>query len=212
MMRYVRTVAPAVPVVTAAEARAQGIGTSADADTFVEALVAAATEHLDGRAGVLGRALVNQSWRLDVHVADGCGRVRIDMPNVSSITSIAYVIGGVETTWSAAEYRLGSVGNFYFVEPKSGYSWPSTDDVEDAIRVTFVTGFGAAGANVPTPIRQAIILLAKHLYGLTERNLFLARDEVPGVQVHQYVVSEATGGVIGAAVDALTAPYRVRKL
>lgn len=211
-MRYVRTVAPAVPVVTVAEARAQGVGSASDADSLVTALVAAATEHFDGRAGILGRALVSQTWRLDTAGPDVCGRVRIDMPNVSAISSIAAVVDGSATTWSAAEYRLGSVGNFYFVEPKSGYSWPSTDDVEDAIRVTFVAGYGATAADVPAPIRQAIILLAKHLYGLTERNLFLARDEVPGVQVHQYVVSEAAGGVIGAAVDALTAPYRVRKL
>lgn len=209
-MRYVRTVAPAVPVVTVDEARAQGIGTATDADTLVEGLVAAATEHFDGRAGILGRALVNQTWRLDTEEPDGCGRVRIDMPNVSSITSIVTVLDEAEATWSASEYRLGSVGNMYFVEPRSGYSWPSTDDVENAIQITFVAGFGATAADVPTPIRQAIILLAKHLYGLTERNLFLAREDIPGVRSRQYVVSDAAGGVIGAAIDALTAPYRIR--
>lgn len=209
-MRYVRTVAPAVPVVTADEARAQGIGRSTDADTLVEALVAAATEHLDGRTGILGRALVNQTWRLDTAEPDSCGRVRIDMPNVSTISSIATVLNDAATTWSAAQYRLGSVGNFHFVEPRSGYSWPSTDDVEDAIRVTFVTGFGATAADVPTPIRQAIILLAKHLYGLTERNLTIAREEVPGVLTRQFVVSEAASNAIGAAIKALTDPYRIR--
>lgn len=209
-MRYVRTIAPGAPVVSVAEARAQGIGTSSDADSLVEALVAAATEHLDGRAGILGRPLVNQTWRLDTGEADSTGRVKIDMPNVSSISSIVYVIDDVETTWSASEYRLGSVGNFYFVEPKSTYSWPSTDDVEDALRVTFVAGFGPAGSDVPAPIRQAIILLAKHLYGMTERNLFLARKEVPGVLTQQFVVSEAAGGVIGAAINALAGPYRIR--
>lgn len=209
-MRYVRTTAPTVPVVTVSEARARGVGSSSDDDETIEAILDAATEHFDGRAGILGRALVNQSWRLDRYGPDGCGRIKIDMPNVSSIVSVTYLLDGEEMTWSEAEYRLGSLGNFFFVGPKSGYSWPSTDDQEDAVRVTFVTGYGDAGEDVPTPIRQAIILLAKHLYGLTERNLFLAREDIPGVRNRQYVVSDAAGGVIGAAIDALVAPYQVR--
>jgi uncharacterized phiE125 gp8 family phage protein len=132
------------------------------------------------------------------------------MPNVSAVTSVVYILDGEEETWDAAEYRLGSVGNFYFVEPRSGFSWPAPDDQEDAIRVTFVAGYGDDGEDVPAPIRQAIILLAKHLYGLTERNLTLARVEVPGVLTRQFVVSEAAGSVINAAINALAGPYRIR--
>lgn len=211
-MRYVLAAAPDAPVVTTAEARAQGIGASDDADDLVDALVAAAAGHLDGRAGILGRALVNQTWRLDVASPDACGRIAIDMPNVGSVSSVKYLVDGDEATWSTTEWRLGSVGNFYFVAPKTGYSWPSADDQEDAFRVTFVTGYGDAGSDVPAAIRQATILLARHLYNVVENNLFLARDEVPGVLTQQFVVSEASGNVIQAAIDALVAPYRVRSL
>lgn len=209
-MRYTLVTAPADLVVSLAEAKAHLRVAGADEDVLIAALVAAAIEHFDGRAGILGRAIISQAWRLDT---DGprCGCIKIGMPDVTAISSITYLSSGVEATWGASEYRLGADGKLSFVEPAAGYSWPVADDQEDAFRVTFVAGWADADA-VPAPIKAAVLLLVKRLYDLGERNLFLAREEIPGVRTRQFVVSAAASAVVDNAINLLTDKYRVRAI
>lgn len=192
-MRYVLVTPPAA-LLTTAEAKAHLRVDHSDEDTLIDSLVAAATQHLDGRAGILGRAIVNQAWRLDVAAPCG-GIIVIDMPDVSAVASVKYLSAGVETTWDSAEWRLGALpAGRFFIEPKDGYSWPAADDQEDAFRVAFTAGFGAAAA-VPAPLKAAVLLLVGHWYE--------HREEV--------VIGQAPA-VLPRAVDALIAPYRVRAL
>lgn len=208
-MRYVLDTPPA-DLISLAEAKAHLRITAADEDSLITAIVAAAVEHFDGRAGILGRAIMSQTWRLET--AGPCGgRIAIDFPDVTSIESVAYLSDGVEATWASSEYRLGADGKLSFLEPASGYSWPSVDDQEDAFRITFVAGWEDVAA-VPAPIKAAVLLMVGQLYGLGERNLFLAREEVPGVLTRQFVVSAAAGDAIANAIGLLTDKYRFRSI
>lgn len=65
---------PASPVVSVSDAKAALRITHDDEDALIGALVAAATQHLEGYGGVIKRALVTQSWRVAVSDADGYGR------------------------------------------------------------------------------------------------------------------------------------------
>jgi len=82
---------PAQPVITLAEAKAH-LRVDIDAeDSLIEGMVAAATAHLDGWRGVLGRAIMPQAWR-ETH--DGAGPFALALPDVTAVTASA---GGAAT-------------------------------------------------------------------------------------------------------------------
>ncbi len=159
-------------------------------DTLFIGLIAAATAHLDGHSGILGRALVTQSWRQDF--AWFCrGGLRLPLAPASEVTHVKYRdLNDVEQTLSPSTYGLYADALSPIVVLRSGQAWPSTYDRPDAVSVTFVAGYGAAAA-VPAPIRQAVLLLIGHWH---------ANRETVNV-----------GNITSAlafAVDALVAQYR----
>lgn len=193
-MRYV-LVTPPDPVVTLDEAKAHLRVDDNDQDELITALVAAATGHFDGRAGILGRAIGSQTWRLDVCAPWG-GMIRLDMLDVQSVTSVKYLSSGTETTWSSAQWRLGANRNLSFVEAKAGYSFPAADDQEDAYRVTFVAGMSATA-----PALAAVKAAIKLIVG----DMFENRETVT-------VGASATAIPMIPTVDRLIDPHRHRLL
>ena len=166
MYGLVRTASPASTPVTTAEAKAQLRIDHNDDDAFIAALIEAATSHVDGWSGILGRALLTQTWRgsLDAFPED---REAIDVPllPLQSVTAITYVDGdGTTQTLDPAVYRVLDNGTERgAIAPAFGEAWPETQDRLQAVTVTFVAGYGAA-ADVPQAIRQAILLLVSHWY------------------------------------------------
>lgn len=66
MLAPVRVTPPAEPPVSLEEAKAHLRVDFGDDDLYVAGLIEAATAHLDGWSGILGRALVTQTWRQDL--------------------------------------------------------------------------------------------------------------------------------------------------
>jgi uncharacterized phiE125 gp8 family phage protein len=190
----VRTVAPANPPVTLSEAKAHCRVDHADEDALLTSLVAAAVAHLDGWSGVLGRAIVTQTWRQDFDGFGGVGdlRLRLPMP-AASVVSLVYVDGeGDSQTLDPDAYVLRADVLGSYIEPAYGEAWPTTRNQTGAVRVTFTAG--AAVADVPQPIKQAILLLVGHWYANREA-------VTAGAQV-----------VLPLAVDALLASQTYRAL
>jgi uncharacterized phiE125 gp8 family phage protein len=172
---------------------------SEDDRVFVESLIAAATELLDGRRGTLGKALLTQTWRQDFSgFADcpgsGSGTgLRLPLEPVASVSSVTYYDGdNVSQTLSADVWRLLVDAGGPYLARKPDQVWPATYARVDAVSVTFVAGYGAA-ADVPKPIRQAILLYVGAWYENRE-------ETVIGVSV------SALPRHVGA--EALLAPYR----
>jgi uncharacterized phiE125 gp8 family phage protein len=189
MLAPVRTVAPETDPVTWPEA---DVHLRLDGDTteqaFVESLIAAAAAHLDGWSGVLGRALVTQSWRQDFA---GFGCLRLPLAPVSSITSVTYYDGdNAQQTLATSVYQLLTDARGPLVDLKPDQDWPATYTRPEAVSVTYVAGYGAA-ADVPAAIRAAILLLVGHWYENREAS-------VVGVSVAE----------LPLAVDRLLNPYR----
>lgn len=183
----VRTVAPTETPVTLAEAKAQLRVEHTEDDAKITALVQAATEFLDGYYGLIGRALVTQTWRADFDFYPSNGLFKLPILPVQQITSVKYSdTANAEQTLDAASYSLFD-GSIVLA---NGVSFPSVYDRPDAVRVTFVAGYGAAAA-VPAPIKQAILLMVGHWYGVREAAVQPRLEDVP------------------FGVDALIAPYRV---
>lgn len=184
----VRTAEPAV-LVTIEELKRQCRVDHDEENDYLLACGAAATEHLDGWSGILGRALVEQTWRQDFPAF--CDRLRLPLGPVQSIASIKYFDADeAEQTVPAETYALVTDGLGARIDLVSGADWPSpVYDRADAVRITFVAGYGAAAA-VPAPIRQAALLYAAHLYE------------------HREAVGPGDLKDVPMAVDRLIAPYR----
>jgi uncharacterized phiE125 gp8 family phage protein len=187
-MRYVRTVAPASPLVTLDDAKAHLRVDGSDEDELIGGVIASAIQHLDGRDGITGRALVTQTWRLDT-CSPPSSRIYLDVPPVQAISQVQYRSGGQLVTWASNQWRLAFEGRRAKLVANDGVSWPGTDDREDAWQVTFVAGYGAP-ADVPAPIRSAALLLIGSWYQQREQHLAGSVSELP------------------VGVDRLLTPYR----
>lgn len=154
-MRYKVITAVATEPVTLAEARLQCKIDSDDIthDAVLTALITAArefAEHYTGRAlaTVTLEAALDEFPRCD-------GALKLPMPPVASITSIKYTdTAGVEQTLAGANYALSTYGTSRTVSLTYGNSWPSTQDVADAVRVRFVAGY----ASLPKAVKAALLL------------------------------------------------------
>lgn len=180
---------PAAPVVDVDELKLHLRIDHDDEDALLTAYERAATKHLEAMCGL---AFVTQTWRVDTDTFATCdGRLRLPRAPVQSITSVQYYASGAGsyTTVTASNYRLLADSLGPFITAISSYSWPSVDSRDDAIRVTFVAGYGDSGYSVPDPLRHAVALLVGHWF----RNREAAGD---------------TQSPLPFAVDALAAPYR----
>jgi len=155
-------------------------------DTLIGALIDAATAHLDGWTGILGRCLITQTWRQDFDAFSGC--LRLPLFPVASIASVKYDdASDVEQTVSSANYTLLNDDLGAYVRFISDYSFPTTHDEGPVVRVAYVAGEAAATA----AIKHAMLMMVRHWY-----------DNPSAVQVG------AVAQAMPLAVDALLAPYR----
>lgn len=158
-----------------------------DENLLISALIAAAVEHIDGRDGWLGRAILTQEWELRL---DGFPKeIQVPLPPLQAVSSIKYIdTEGVEQTLDPSVYKV-LTGETAKVVLDYNQSWPWTRDELESVRIQFTAGYGGA-TDVPSPIKAAILLHIGTLY----------RDR------------EATGQAqseLPMAYGALLAPYRV---
>lgn len=195
MFRPVRTVAPSEPVITTAVAKSFLRVDHSDDDATIDALVQAATDHLDGWSGTLGRCLVTQTWRQDFYDWPASGCFRLPFPNVQSVTSVAYYDAeDAPQVVSASLYELLEDEQGSFVRFLDDFTSPTVyDDRSDAVSVTFVAGYGAA-SSVPAPLVTAIKMLVAYWYQ------------------HREAAGTAELHAVPFAVEALTDPYRFNRI
>jgi len=161
-------------------------------DALIEALIAAARQHLDGRDGWLGRQLMTATWDLTLNDFPGPDFIRLPLPPIQSITSITYVdTAGASQTFEASKYSLSADKHWRpRVDLAHNESWPSTRNQRDAVTVRFIAGYGVQ-RDLPAPIRAAMLLMVG--------NLFENREEINIGNIVNLIPTAA----------ALLTPYRV---
>ena len=161
-MPLVLTAGPAVEPVTLAEAKAHlRVDTSAD-DTLIASLIV--TSRLNVEAAV-GLALITQSWSYFLDAWSRGPALRLPLRPVQSIAAVRlYDDSGVVTTLGPDTYLLDGAGSPARLVRKGALAWLKPGRVANGIEVAFTAGYGNAAADVPGPIRQAILLLTAHWY------------------------------------------------
>lgn len=190
MLRPVLVTPPATTPVSLVEAKAHCRVEGADSDAVLTAMIAAAVEHLDGWAGILGRALVTQTWRQDFRIFGS--RMRLPVGPVASLSGVKHFdASNIEQTIDPSVYVMATDATGSYVELAAGKSWPATYDRSDAVRVTYVAGSDAA--DVPASIKAAILLLV---------GAWFENREETAIGVSVAPLPRSVG------VNALLAPYR----
>lgn len=167
-MRLTLITPPAVDPVTLDEVKDHLRITQDFEDALLTDFIRTATQKLDGRYGLLGRCLINQTWRLSL---DRFSReIVLPFPPVQAVSRIYYLgHDGEEVDVTATNYRVSGLSGFdgATIRAARGLSWPETYDTESAF-IEFTAGFGSAPADVPEPIRTAIKMHVGHLYANRE--------------------------------------------
>lgn len=160
---------PAVEPVTLAEAKIHLRVDGDDENTYMETLITAARMWAEG---VTRRKFINTTVRLSLDVLPDV--VRLPFGKTQSITTFAYTDedGNAATLPSGSTgYTLDSDSEPARIVPYYDTDWPTTYEVNNAIQITYVVGYGAAATSVPAKIKQAILMYCLHLYerdGATE--------------------------------------------
>lgn len=159
-MALVMTAAPAAEPIGLAEAKAHLRIDTSDEDALVSSLIVAARMLVER---TLGLALIMQSWShfLDAVPQHGC--VALPLAPVQSVGAVTVHDGDGGTT----EINAGSYSVDVLSDPARVVLTAMVPSAGlrpfNGFEVAFVAGFGDA-ADVPQPIRQALLLLVAHWF------------------------------------------------
>lgn len=185
-----QTVAPAVEPVTAGDMRDHSRIDIDDEEGYLDGLCTAARQFAESYTH---RALITQTWELR------CDQfpILMHLPRgpLQSVSSVQYLddAGDLQTV-ATSVYDVDTVSDPGVISLAYDQSWPSHRWTHHAVRMTFVAGYGAAPADVPMPIRQAIMMLAATWYENRE-------TVAMGMSVTQIPAP--------VSVEAMLGPYRI---
>lgn len=189
-MRVVVSTPPS-PVVTWEEADAHlRLAGDDDEREYVESLIAAATGHIDGPNGWLGRSIGLQELEARFDLTE-TGRLPLRLPYgpVVDLLSVAYLdSNGIEQTADLDDFHL--FGDE--VEPKASvFPWDGGSLQREAGRIRYQAGYGV----VPFPIKSAILLMVgdMHRFRGTASDMNVSPSAIP----------------MSVTVNSLLAPFRV---
>ena len=151
-MKRILLEGPAVEPVLLAEAKAHLRLDGGDEDSLVGALIAAARVAVETE---IRRVLIAQEWRViqEDWPVDG---VTLPLVPAISVEAVRAIDGeGIATELSTDDYEFDPADFSVTLDPVAGAA---------RYEIDFTAGYGAAGTDVPQPLRQAIRLLVTHWY------------------------------------------------
>jgi uncharacterized phiE125 gp8 family phage protein len=183
---------PAVEPITLADAKAYLRVAHSDDDNVIGALIAGARSHVEAQTR---RALITQTWRLVRDAWPPEGRIAVvPAPLQSVVAARVYHDDGSAQSIDVQAFvadKASAPASIAFAP----WSLAAPGRAVGGIEIDVEVGYGAAGTNVPEPLRQAVRVLVAHWY--ENRGLVAIGHDV---------------AVLPAAVAALIAPYRVLSL
>jgi uncharacterized phiE125 gp8 family phage protein len=161
-MALVLTSGPAAEPVTLAEAKAHMRVDGSAEDTLISSLIITSRLHIEA---ALGLAFITQSWSYFIDCWPATRDIRLPLRPVQSVTAVRlYATDESIETVPAGTYVLDGSGTPARLVRNVATAWPRPSRPANGIEIAFTAGYGNAAANVPGPIRQAILLLIAHWY------------------------------------------------
>lgn len=182
MAVYVRTVAPTVEPVSLSEIKQHLRVDGADEDAYLTALITAGREML---CRLLSKSLITETWTLtlDDWPQDGAADdwwegvregpismlaarfVAVERAPFIAIQSVALLDeDNASTAWASAGWYATKHHSFGRLHPKRGHVFPPRLRDWGGIVITFTAGYGPTAADVPLPIRSALMQLVGHWF------------------------------------------------
>ena len=163
------TTGPTNEPISIAEAKRHMRVEHSDDDIFIGSLIQVAVNYVDA-TGALGKGMITQTW--SEYFGPNLSTVRLSLGPVQSVSSIQYYDANntLQTDTLSNYYVIGTKG-YITIYPKSGYTWPTVFNREDAIKITYVIGFGDTAASVPATVKHALKMLVAHYYENRENEL-----------------------------------------
>ena len=191
-----RTVEPEVLAVALLDVKQfLRVDTEAD-DDLIRGLIRSATARAEDYTR---RAFVTQTWEqyfdsipFSMFTIPEVPRIiEVPRPPVQSVSSIKYYEeDDTEQTYALTNVYIDVVSSPARITLREGASWPSGLRLINAVKITWVTGYGDADTDVPDAIREAI----KRMVALE----YVAREDC----------GQMTGGIHGIA-KAMLDPFKV---
>jgi uncharacterized phiE125 gp8 family phage protein len=178
----VEATSPAVEPVTLAEAKAHMRVNHSEEDSLITSLIVAARNYIEGLAN---RPLVNRTYTLKLDRFPAHYEIILPAGKVSAVSSVAYVdTNGQTQTLSASAYTVETqrLPGSIVINPSTISAWPATRFYAGLASVTigYTAGYGAAAANVPQALRQAVLLGVAYWYDIArETGSEVSLSEVP---------------------------------
>jgi uncharacterized phiE125 gp8 family phage protein len=159
-MALVLTSGPAIEPVTLAEAKSHLRVDGTAEDTLVGSLIITSRLHIEA---ALGLALITQGWSVFIDDWPPGREVRLPLRPVQTVTAVRLYAADESLQAVAADtYLLDGAGTPARLVRRGNGAWPRPTRPANGIEIAFVAGYGNAAADVPAPIRQAILLLIAH--------------------------------------------------
>ena len=190
-MRLTRTAAPSGLPVDVATAKLHCRVDGSEEDALITSLIGAAAQHLDGPSGILGRAILQQTWLLER--GGWFDSLALPLEPITSVVLRYTDRDGASQTVPDTDYELiQNPSQRTVLVLLDGFARPSLQSgALYPVQIEMVAGYGAADA-VPDPIKVAIQMMVGHWY--------LNRESVAvGLMAAE----------IPMTASALLAPYRV---
>lgn len=166
-MALKRTVEPTELPVLLQEVKAHLRVTSATEDADILSYMHTAVSTLDGPEGLLNRALITQTLEMTMDCFPWSDAFDLPLPPMQSVSSIQYIdTNGDTQALATSNYRVLNANTPMAkgrIELAYGKTWPTVRDVEQAVTVTYIAGYGARN-DVPHHTRHLILTIVKELY------------------------------------------------
>ncbi len=116
------------------------------------------------------------------------GEIRLPRPPAQSVTSVEYLVNGAFVTMPSTDYYTDTVGEPGRIVSKTG--WPGADTAPNAIKVTYVAGYGDHAAQ-PKDVVVAFAQYVLHLHN--HRDAVAQGVFVPVPMTLQYLLDAISG-------------------
>lgn len=187
-----RIAGPSEAPVTLDQAKAHLAIDHDEHDARIQLAIDAAVDHLDGLRGVLGRALVTQTWRESMAFWPASRCFPLALAPVLSVEKVtARTAAGSVEDLPQSDWRVLAGESDPRLLLSMSAALPDLEAAPDAVTITYQAGYGGPDA-VPAAIRAAILMMVGDQYRFTETAVAGSAAVVP----------------MSVTVDRLITPFR----